>query len=570
MKNKNRNHSLSRRQFVKTTAKGAALIGAGLATPYIAGCTEKEEYDLVVFGGRVYDGLGNPGIEADIAIKNDRIYRIAPGLKTKWAKQVIDARGYAVSPGFIDPHTHSDTELIANRKAESYIRQGVTTEVGGNCGISYFPIPDALSLEWRRKFKNEWDVDMDWDTMNGFFSRLSDPGIAYNFASLVGHGSIRGKARGLGNGPPTDQEMEEMKQHVRDAMEAGAVGMSTGLEYLPGIYARKDELIELCRIVAQYGGVYATHMRSEGTRLIQALDEAISIARETGISLEISHFKVDYPVNWPKIDEALQMIENARMEGIRIEVDRYPYTAGSTGLALYFPMWAKVGSRAECIARLEDPNNHAKLGTALDTMGAKLGSWEKVIIASVKTEENRIFQGKNIIEAAGSVDKEVNTFMRELMIEEGLQVDMITFMMDEDNTRRILAHPLTSIGSDSSARAPYGPLSKTKPHPRSYGTFPRVLGKYVREENLLSLSEAIRKMTSKTAMKFGIRERGQLKENYFADITIFNPDTVIDKATWSDPHQYPEGIDYVIVNGELVINEGEHTGKLPGKALRKT
>ena len=482
---------------------------------------------------------------------------------------VIDARGMAVAPGFIDPHSHTDTELIANPRGESYIRQGITTAIGGNCGSSWFPVGDATFSEWKEMIREELDIEMDWKTVDGLFGRLESTGIAYNFATLVGHGAIRRMAMGLRNGAPTDKELELMKRLLERTLRSGVYGLSTGLEYLPGTYAQPEEITELCRLVAEWGGVYATHMRSEGDSLLEALDESITVARESGVSLEISHLKVAYPENWSKIDAAIGKVEDALDEGIEIEVDRYPYTAASTGLALYFPSWAISASVETCTARLKNPANSSRLNAHLDLMGKKLGSWNRVSIVSVHREENMKYQGKDIVTAAAMAKLDVNDFLRELMIAEKLRVSMNTHMMNEQNTRRILAHPLTSICTDAVSRAPYGVLGKSVPHPRTYGAFPRVLGKYVREEKLFPLHEAIRKMTSKTAHKFGINARGMLKAGCFADVVVFDPATVRDTATWSDPHRYPEGIPNVIVNGVPVIRDGEHSGRLPGMLLRK-
>ncbi len=333
--------------------------------------------------------------------------------------------------------------------------------------------------------------------------------------------------------------------------------------------AKTDELVELCRDVAELNGVYSTHMRSEQDLVLEAIDEAIAISRESGVSLQISHVKANYKMNWSKISKILQKIEEAKDYGIPILADRYPYNASSTGLNSFFPLWAREGTNAVFVDRLKDKSLGIKLKAHIKEMEEKMETWNNVLLSSVLSDKNKHLKGKTVLKAAIEAKKAPYEFMSDLLIEEDGQVGMVKFGMSEDNLRQVLAHPLVVIGSDGNAVAPYGSLSKDKPHPRFYGTFPRVLGRYVRNEKILTLHEAVYKMTSLTAEKFGLSGRGRITEGSYADIVIFNPDTVIDRATYEDPHQYPEGIVYVIVNGHVVINNGEHTGKLPGKILRK-
>ena len=388
--------------------------------------------------------------------------------------------------------------------------------------------------------------------------------------TLVGFGNIRGKVIGYNDQPATDSDIAEMKKVMEDNLLAGAVGLSTGLEYTPDSYARTEEIIELCRIVSSHNGVYATHMRDEGDKVLEAIDETLNIARASNASVEISHLKTAYQRNWHKNSEVLAKLEEAEKSGIRVNFDRYPYIAGSTSLDFYFPNQAKQGTTAEFIARLKDPGFDKEFRSYLKMQEERLGSWDKVVIASVYTAKNKPFEGKNILEASSQSGKPPYEFMRDIIIEEEDRVEMVVFNMSEDNLKKILSHPLWMPGSDGSAIAPSGVLSVGKPHPRFYGTFPRILGKYVREEKILMLPEAIKKMTSTPACKFGFQKRGQIAENWWADIVVFNPDTVIDKATWTDPHQFPEGIDYVIVNGQIVVHEGEQTDLLPGTILRSS
>ena len=560
--------TISRRKFLKNSSKMIAAAGIGGCGILLQGCSSKKDFDMVIKGGHIFDGLGNEAFEADIGIKEDFITAIG-NISDAKAKTVIDAKDLAVCPGFVDAHDHSDVSLLVNSKAESSIRQGITTLVSGNCGSSPFPVAEQIYEEMKKNLKEMYQIDLNWTDIIGFFSRLEETGIALNYSSLVGQGTIRGAAMGFNDRPPSESELERMRSMVAKNIEGGAVGLSTGLEYAPGSYAKADEIEELCRVVARYGGVYATHMRDEGNRLLVSLDESIEIARRTGASLQISHFKIAYPQNWHKIDEALARVEKASKDGVSIFCDRYPYIAGSTGLSYYFPLWAKQGTTEEFVARLKDPKLESRIRSHLSEQKKKLSSWDKVVISSVYTDENKRFEGKSVLEGAKETGKTPFEFMRDLLVEEKNRVGMVTFMMTEENLKKILAHPLVGVGTDGSAIAPYGLLHKGKPHPRLYGTFPRVLGKYIREEKILPLPEMIKKMTSLPAQKFGFMRRGILKKEYYSDIVIFNRDKVIDKATWTDPHKYPVGIEYVIVNGKVVIEKGGHTGNLPGKVLRK-
>ncbi len=535
----------------------------------LQGTSKQKEYDLVISQGIVYDGLGNPGNEVDIGVKGNKIFSLEKNLDKHKAKMVIEAKGLAVAPGFIDAHDHTDLGLLANPKAESQVRQGVTTIISGNCGDSFFPVSNLIFEEWKTNAKKEYNIDLNWKDITGFFNRLEEQGMALNYGTLVGHGSIRREVVGLDDTTPTENQLKQMQKLVEENIKAGALGMSTGLEYAPGSFAKPPEIAALCQTVSLNNGVYSTHMRSEGDFLLESLEESIDIARKTKVSLQISHLKVAYPGNWSKIDAALSKIEAAHKQGINIHADRYPYIAGSTGLSFYFPLWAKQGTAKDFVARLKDPKLDAKIRSHLQEKEKMLGSWDKVLISSVITQENKKVEGKTVLEAAREAGKPPYEFMRDLLIAEDNRVTMITFIASEDNLKRILAYPLVVIGADGEAAAPYGILGRGKPHPRLYGTFPRALGKYAREEKIFSLAKGIQKMTSITAQKFGLANRGQIKAGYFADLVVFNPDKIIDCATWKDPHQYPKGIDSVIVNGQIVIREGEHTGNLPGKILEK-
>ncbi len=562
------NRRFTRREFLKKSSKLAAVSSLGGCGLLLKGCSKRQEFDLVIKEGKVYEGLGREPVVTDIGITGEKISALGRISHMK-GNIVIDANGLAVCPGFIDAHDHSDIGLLVNPKAESAVRQGITTLVSGNCGSSPFPIAEEIYEETKENLKEFYDIDLTWMDIKGFFSKLEEKGLALNYATFVGQGTIRGAAMGFNDRPCKPEEMEKMKALVEDNLRHGAIGLSSGLEYAPGSYAQSDELIELCRTAAKNRGLYATHMRDEGDFLIESLEETVNLARQTGIRIQISHFKIAYPRNWNKIGAALAAIEDADKEGIPLFCDRYPYIAGSTGLSYYFPLWARQGTTSEFMARLKDPTQESKLRTHTDEQEKKLGSWDKVLISSVKTEKNRIFEGKSVLQGAQETQKDCFEFMRDLLIEENNNVGMVTFMMNEENLKRILSHPLVGIGCDGSALAPYGLLGGGKPHPRNYGTFPRVLGKYVRDEKILPMPEMIKKMTSIPAKNFGFSNRGVIKKDNFADIVVFDESKVIDKATWTNPHQYPDGIEYVVVNGKTVVQRAEHTGQLPGLILKK-
>jgi N-acyl-D-amino-acid deacylase len=541
----------NRRSFLRAAAASGAALGVfSSASGQIAKNFERG-HDILITGGVVYDGSGGPGFEADVAVKGDRITAVERGLRPE-AVRVIDARGCAVAPGFIDPHTHTDSQLIDNPRAESAVRQGVTTEIAGNCGSSPF-LRSARSAA---------------ADLHHMFSRLESGGIAINYATLVGHSAIRTYAMGTNDRPPTAAQMLLMKRLVRESMEGGAAGLSSGLYYAPGCFASKDEIIELCREIVPFDGVYATHMRDEGDSLLESIDEAIAIAERSGARLQVSHLKTMYPRNHGKAAAALSAIESAQRGGLRVLADRYPYIASATSLDVFFPREIQQGSTKEFLARLGDPALENGLREHMNRIGEKIVSWDTIMICGVGDSAYRKLEGKTVLAASREAGKPPFEFIRDLLLATHNRVDIINFAMSEDNLRVILAHPLTVIGSDGLALAPYGKLRGGNPHPRHYGTFPRVLGKYVREEKVLPLPAAIRKMTSMSADQFGLRQRGRVREGDYADLVVFDPSTVTDRADWLNPRLYPDGIEYVLVNGKVVIERGEHTGALPGKCLR--
>jgi N-acyl-D-amino-acid deacylase len=560
--------NMNRRAFIRGALRTAAAVSAGGAGLLLEGCSKGKDLDLAIVGGTIFDGSGGRPFRGDIGISAGSIRAIGRVSRSR-AKSVIEAKGLAVSPGFIDVHDHTDVGLLVNPRAESAVRQGVTTLVSGNCGGSPFPLTEEDAEELRAALAKEYNLSVDWRDIAGFLGRIEKAGAALNYATFVGNGTIRAAAMGYGGKPASAGELERMKALVAQSMSGGAMGLSSGLEYTPSSFASTEELIELCRVAAGSGGLYATHMRNEDDSVLEAVDEALHIARETPIRLQISHLKIGRAANWPKIDALIDKLEKARTAGIDLRCDRYPYIASGTTLSLLFPMWSREGTTEDFIARLKDPALDHRLRAELAATEKKRGSWGTVLISSVATDKNRVFEGMYVPEASAKAGKSPYEFMRDLIIEEEDRVGMITFYGNEDILKRILAQPYVGIGADSEAVAPSGPLSQGKPHPRYYGTFPRVLGKYVREEKVAPLEEMIRKMTAMPAGHLGFVRRGMLKVGWAADICVFDPARVIDKATFKDPAVYPEGIHQVVVNGGLVVDEGQHTGRLPGKVLRK-
>lgn len=558
---------MNRRSFLKTTVKAGAALGLSNSLFGKQVYAAPAQYDIVIKNGQVIDGSKDQAFQADIGIVSDRIEEIGP-IGTGRAKMIIDAQGKIVCPGFIDIHSHTDFELLINPKAESKIRQGVTTELSGNCGSSTFPHKKELT-EYEQAIKNEMDIDFVWTDLKGYHSLMAERGTAVNHATLVGYGTVRMHVMGTARRRPSHGETDAIINFVKEAMDQGAFGLSTGLEYIPDRFSRTDELIEICKIVAQYGGFYATHMRSEDVQLMEAVAEAIHIAEQGGLPLQISHLKAAGRSNYYKIPQVFDLIERARERGVDVTADRYPYRAYATTLSIMFPMWALDGGWIKFAERLKDKDLRKKMKEETLAKVEGSNSWESMLINSVKNPSNKSLVGKRILKAAEDEGKDPYEFACDLLISEEGTLSIIGFGMGEKNTSLVLKHPLVMLCSDGVALAPYGKLSEGIPHPRNYGTFPRFLGKYVREENLLPLPSAIKKMTSMSAQRLGLTKRGSLKEGNFADIVIFDKDSVVDQATYTEPEQYPNGIEYVLVNGKLVIDRGAHTGELAGKVLHR-
>jgi len=520
-------------------------------------------FDLKIEGGKVVDGTGSSWYRADIAVTDGRIAAI--GAIASSAERVIDAGGLVVAPGFIDTHSHSDLMLMAEPEARQKIMQGVTTEVVGQDGLGEAPLRDDVVEDWRRYLSGlngDPDIDWSWRSFADYLDSLEAAGPATNVASLVGHGNLRLLAMGMEDRPPTPRELEEMKALLAEAMSEGAFGLSTGLIYPPCVYADSDELVELCTVASAHGGLFVVHMRNEGDHLMESIGEVVAVGREARIPVHISHFKASGERNWGMVADALRTLEVARSDGVDVTVDQYPYVAGSTFLSSLLPVWAHEGGTARMLERLRDGATRERV--AADMMGERGSrdwgwSWDRVMVTSVRTEGNRRFEGETVEEIAEARRQSPADAIFDLILEEENAVTMVSFSMSEDDVRTVMRSPLQMVCTDG--------IVLGKPHPRVYGSFPRVLGRYVRE-GVLRLEEAVRKMTSLPAQRFGLLDRGLLRPGMWADITVFNPDTVIDKATYQEPRQFPEGIEYVIVNAEVAVDGGEHTGARAGRVLR--
>ncbi len=521
--------------------------------------------DIKIVGGKIYNGTLSPASLGDVGIRMDRIEAVGD-LSSRDAHETIDAAGLAVAPGFIDIHSHSDFTVLVNPLSESKVRQGVTTEVIGNCGSSAAPLYGPC-LEHIKDSNKEYNIGIDWNDLDGYADRLRKSGSSVNLAPLIGHGNIRASVIGYEKRAPTKGEMTRMKELLRDAMRQGAYGLSTGLIYPPGTFATTDELAELAKVLEEFQGIYATHMRSEGNGLVEAVTEAIFIGESANIPVQISHLKTAGKQNWGKISEVFQLIERAVKRGVEVTVDRYPYIASSTDLDAILPSWMYEGGNEKELERLKDTAILERLSAEFKKMTDE--DWQRMMVATVSTDANRDCEGLTVGEIARLRKKEPFTAVVDLLVEERLKVAAVFFGMCEENLRSVLRKPYAMVGSDGSSKAHYGPLASGKPHPRCYGTFARVLGQYVRE-NVVTLEEAVHKMTQMPARKIGIQKRGVIEQGMFADIVVFDPRTVADVATYQQPHQYPAGIRTVIVGGEAVVRDGRHTGAMPGRLLKKS
>jgi len=553
-----------RREFLKRS--GSA--GLGLALLPLPRVESAPTFDLVIHHGLILDGTGGPAFVADVGVQGDTIAELGT-IPAEQGRRVLDASGLHVAPGFIDVHTHSDESILRYPTADSRVRQGITTEVTGNCGSSMAPLEGRDADERRADFFEEYGVEATWTDVGSYFRTLEELRISVNHAMLLGHGDLRRSVAGLEDRPLTEDEQKLLLRAVEQGMDEGAIGLSTGLEYTPGRYAHTEEIVALARVVARRGGLYATHMRDEAGSLLEAVHEAIEIGRRAGARVSISHLKAAGRPHWSLQPDALRLIEDMRGAGVDVRADAYPYTAYSTGLTIFLPGWALDGGRQALAARLADAGERSRIRDEVAAnVGRDPGGFELIVISSVRGEANRGAVGQPLdrIAAGWAVDP-AEALLRLVAEEEGA-VSFVGHGMSPENVERVLTHPLVMIGSDGRSMAPEGPLAKTRPHPRSYGTCARVLGHYSRERKVLDLPTAVEKMTRLPADQVGLRDRGRIAKGMKADLTLFDAATVADQATFDDPHRYPIGIQHVIVNGVLVVEDGAHTGARPGRVLR--
>lgn len=559
----------TRRRFLTTSA---AATGALLLPAVPVWATEsrwrsrQRTADWVVRGAMVYDGTGRAPVQADVAISGDRIDAVGPRLSAGGAREV-DLKGLALAPGFIDIHSHTDLVLLVDPKAHSKIRQGVTTEVAGQDGGSVGPWGDAQFEETRDGYRARYGVDIDFRDLAGFFARLRRQGAAVNLASMIGHGTLHGYVVGASGRSATEAERTRMAALVTEALAAGACGVSSGLEYLPGAFGDLDELAAVAAPLRGTGLPYATHLRNEDDQSLAALEEALNVGRKSGAAVHISHLKAQGERNWWKAPLMLELFERAHRGGLDVTYDCYPYVAYATGLSNMFPVWAREGGTEAFLARLKDPAQGARIQAQVLDKVNQLGNWDAVQVSNTGADSLAWARGKRLGQLAAERKQDPYELLLWLVEQDRNRSGMVGFGMSEEDVGRFLAHPLGMICSDGSALTTEGPLARGTPHPRNFGTFPRVLGHYCRERKVLPLEAAIHKMTGMPAARLKLAGRGTIAPGAFADLVAFDPTRVADRATFERPHQYPIGIPHVMVNGAWVIRDGEHTGAQPGKVL---
>jgi N-acyl-D-amino-acid deacylase len=521
--------------------------------------------DYLIRGGTVIDGSGAEPIRVNIGIQGDRI--VVMSSDEPYAKEVVDAGGLIVCPGFIDTHGHSELTILADGRAEGKISQGITTEINGNCGFSAGPL-SGESLAGREDELKRLGIGERWSSLGEYFALLEQRGTALNFATLCGHGNVRASVMGYRNDEPAKEELSDMRRLLIEALREGAMGLSTGLIYPPGIYAHTRELLELTRVLAAEGGrnIYTTHMRSEGDRLLESIEEVGQIGREIRVKVHISHLKTAGKGNWGKIGSVVALLSDLRNDGIQLTCDRYPYTAASTDLDSILPPWVYEGGVEDEMRRLGDSTTVKKIKADIGFREDEY--WKSIAISSVTRDENRWMEGLDFLHVARKKGKRPIDALIDILVGENLNVQAIFFSMAEENLHRFLCLPYLMVGSDSAARCFSGVTRSGKPHPRGFGTFPRFIGKYVRDKGLMALPEAIRKITSLPAQTFGIGRRGLIREGFFADIVLFDYDSIIDRATFGDPYNRPDGMMNVFVNGVPAMSDGEPTGSLSGKIVK--
>jgi N-acyl-D-amino-acid deacylase len=529
-------------------------------------------HDILIRGGTLVDGTGSPGLAREVAVDGTKVAAIYREGEGKGA-MIIEAKGLVVCPGFIDIHTHSDLHLMCCPLAESKIRQGVTTELLGNCGGSAAPMV-AGARDAALADAEYLGIAIDWSSMDEYFLRLADTKTSVNVATLVGADTLRLAVVGMDDVRPTDEQLQWMNELLKEAMLQGAFGLSTGLIYAPGCYANTEEIVSMARTSAAMGGFYASHIRNESSRVVSAVEEAIRIGRESGSRVQISHHKACGRRNWGLVDVTLKMIDDARASGVDVAMDVYPYTASSTSLDVILPPWAREGSKEVVSSRLVDPPTRDRIkaewrdaNTSWENTVFEDG-WGDIVVGSFSQEKNAKFENRSMSDVAKELGKDPAEAALDLLVEEKLGIGAVFHEMSEDDVTKVIQHPVSCIASDGESEAPYGPTGHSATHPRSYGTFPRVLRRYVFERRALSLEGAIRKMTAMPAERMGLKDRGLIAKGMAADIVMFDPRTVRDVATFEDSHRYADGIRHVLVNGQLTIKDGEHTRERAGQVIR--
>lgn len=544
------------------------LVAVALVIGGLAACSHEPEFTLIVRGGEVVDGSGAARHRGDVGIKGDRIAAVGD-LAGRTARETVDATGKIVAPGFIDVQGQSGTTLLVDGNGESHIRQGITTELIGEGGTPGLWTKESVDQDAVKRF----GLTVDWSSFDGYLKVLESRGTSINVGSFAPVNQLRRDVIGIENRPATEDEMRRMEETLDRAMAGGAFGLSSALIYPPGSFATTDEIVRLATVAARHGGLYITHVRGESFRVKDAIGEAITIGERAGLPVVIYHLKVAARPFWGTMPEVGAIVEQARARGLKVSACQYPYTAGGTGLSACLPGWAQEGGREKMLERLRDPKQRARMRKEIETT---IDGWENLVagagfegiqIASVPADKDQSVLGKRVTEIAAERKQDPWDTFFALLIDNDAQVGALYHMMREDDVRTAMKFPWVSVGTDASAIKPEGELGRGQPHPRAYGTFPRILGRYVRDERVLPLEEAVRKMTSLAAEQLQIEERGLLREGYFADVVVFDPQAVIDRATFEKPHQYPVGIETVIVNGAPTVRNGQHTGVRAGRAL---
>lgn len=557
---------VSRRRFLKSG--GAAVAAAGFSTLPLPRVQAAPSFDLVLRGGTILDGTGTPAFVADIGLVGDRIAAI-DRIAAEYGRRVVDLSGLHVAPGFVDIHSHSDREILLYPTADSRVRQGVTTELTGNCGSSAAPFGGVDDEASRREWQEE-GVRPEWGDVASYCAYLDRAQISINQAVLLGQGTLRRNAVGLVDRRLTADELESVLRAVDEGMAQGAFGLSTGLEYVPGRYTPTDEVVAMARAVARHGGLYASHIRNEETQLLEAVDEAVDIGRQAGCRVEVSHLKAAGRINWSKQQGSLDLIESARRAGVEVLADAYPYTAYSTGLTILLPASALEGGTSALLKRLADSGERVRIREHVTRqISQDPGDPSLIVIARMKAPEDQAFVGQHVAQIAEAWKVDPAEAILRLIEREQGNVPFVGHAMSPENVERLLRHPLVMVGSDGSSMAPVGRAGQSRPHPRSYGAFARVLAYYCRERQVLGLPEAVRKMTSMPADQIGLRDRGRIATGKVADLVVFDASGVRDEATFDNPHRYASGIPHVLVNGVFVVQDGQHTGARPGRALRR-